>query len=151
MSAWRCDREDRAASTLVTAGVTSPPARYCTAWKSAGSQFALGAAWERIPISPVFGTPFGLSAAPRFVQVIAGTIALNGTPATAAFQTSPPPRDKPNAPICVSETSLRPANHAKRSCASCVSLALSSPNFPPEEPVPRASQASVASPNSCMA
>src|SRR5205809_3360206 len=40
--------------------------------------------------SPDFERPCGASAVARFVQVITGTIALNGTPATAAFQTAPP-------------------------------------------------------------
>src|SRR5262249_45567324 len=100
---------------------------------------------------PDFGTPFGFRAAPRSVQVIAGTIALKGTPATAAFQTSPPPSESPNAPICVLETSLRAPNQVKRSCASCTSLAPPSANFPPDAPVPRASHASEASLNCAMA
>ena len=59
----------------------------------AGSQVAIGTAWERIPSNPVFGTPFGLSAVPRFVQVIAGTIALKaelGSESNNAAPTQPP-------------------------------------------------------------
>jgi len=51
----------------------------------------------------------------------------------------------------VSETSLRAANQLKRSCASRTSLGPSSPNVPPEAPVPRASQASAAKPNCASA
>ena len=108
MSEWSCEREERAASVLVTAGrdlalqqSTARPGRAPDPSSRAGRP------GERIPTRPVFGTPFGLSAVPRFVHVIAGTIALNGTPATAAFQTSPPPSERPKAPIWVSETSLR--------------------------------------------
>ena len=83
------------------------------------------------------------------VHVIAGTIALKGTPATAAFQTSPPPSESPKAPIRgvrdvaaagepVEEVAARPAPPAARRA----------PNSPPEAPVPRASQASEANPAS---
>ena len=82
---------------------------------------------------------------------MAGTMALKGTPATAAFQTSPPPSESPKAPICVFETSLRAANQSKRSRASCTSFGPSSPHLPPEAPVPRASQASAAKPNCAIA
>ena len=82
---------------------------------------------------------------------MAGTMALNGTPATAAFQTAPPPSERPKAPIWVSETPGFPANQVKRSCASYVSLGPSSPHLPPEAPVPRASQASAAKPNCASA
>jgi len=83
--------------------------------------------------------------------VIAGTIALNGTPATAAFQTTPPPSERPKAPICVSDTSLRAENELKRSRASCTSFGPSSPNVPPEAPVPRASHMSEAKPTGARA
>ena len=146
MSVWRCEREERAASVLVTAGVTFPCTSACAICARAGSQFEIGTSWVRIPTRPVLGTLFGSSAWPRFVQEIAGTIALKGTPAAVAFQTSPPPSESPSAPISVSETSLRAASQVKRSCASCTSLGPSSPNLPPDAPVPRASQASAAKP-----
>ena len=78
--------------------------------------------------------------------MIAGTIALNGTPATAAFQTAAPPSERPKAPMCVSDTSFRAVSQAKRSRASCTSFGPSRPNLPPESPVPRASHASEANP-----
>src|SRR2546426_3503051 len=56
---------------------------------------------------PDFDRPWGASALARFVHVITGTIALNGTPATVAFHTAPPPSEIPSAPICVSEISGR--------------------------------------------
>ena len=49
---WRCEREERAASVLATAGVTSPCSSACAVWTRAGSQCAIGTAWERIPIRP---------------------------------------------------------------------------------------------------
>jgi hypothetical protein len=110
--ACRCDREERAASALVTAGVTFPWIRSCSALARVGSQLAIGTACARILTSPVFGTPFGLSAVPRLVHVIAGTIALKGTPATAAFQTSSPPSESPTAPIWVFETSACAENQS---------------------------------------
>ena len=97
----------------------------------------------RMLTSPDFDRPCGASAGARFVHVITGTIALNGTPATAAFQTAPPPSEMPSAPICVSETSLAPANQSKSSCVSCTSRGPSRPNEPAGRAVPRASHASV--------
>src|SRR5439155_12504416 len=99
LSEWSCEREERAASALLTVEVTSPCSSDCAVWASAASQFWSGTTRERIEIKPVFATSSGLRADARFVQVIAGTIALKGTPATAAFQTSPPPSERPKAPI----------------------------------------------------
>src|SRR2546423_540024 len=143
VSEWSLGRDERAASVLLTTVVTAPSSRSSRACASVGSHVE-GTDCASRRTRPSFGTPFGLRAVPRSVQATAGTIALNATPATAAFQTSPPPSERPSAPIWVFETSLRPANQLKRSCASCTSMGPARPNLPPEPPVPRASQASAA-------
>src|SRR5436305_10647467 len=151
VSEWSLERTEREASTLLTAAVTLPASRSVLACVSEASHCEKGTADASWASSPPFGTPFGLSAVPRSVQAMAGTIALNGTPAAAALHTAPPPRERPKAPICVSETSLRAASQSNRSCASCTSFGPSSPNVPPEAPVPRASQASEAKPTGAKA
>ena len=75
-------------------------------------------------------------------QVIAGAIALNGTPATAAFQTAAPPSERPKAPIWGEP--VRACNQSKSSRTSWTSRGPSRPKVPPDAPVPRASQASEA-------
>ena len=90
--------------------------------------------------------PVGFSAQRRLDHVSAGTIALKGTPATAAFQTSAPPSSHPSAPICVSETSGRAASQSKIACASSASLGPARSNEPPDDPVPRSAHETDAKP-----
>src|SRR5919201_5080458 len=66
---------------------------------NAGSQRLGGTSPARYCTRPDFDNPCGASAVTRFVQVITGTIALKGTPATAAFHTRPPPSETPSAPM----------------------------------------------------
>ena len=109
---------DRAAAAVAAAAVTVPCASVCDAASRSGSQRDAGVSAPSRATSSVFATPSGASAVCRFVHVITGTMALNGTPAAVAFQTAPPPSEMPSAPICVSETSGRAASHVKRSRAS---------------------------------
>ena len=57
--------------------------------RRSGSQRLCGTSEASSWTRPDFDSPCGASALVRFVQVITGTIALNGTPATVAFQTAP--------------------------------------------------------------
>src|SRR6266481_4113532 len=52
---------------------------------SCGSQRLVGTSPARYCTRPDFERPCGASDVSRFVQVMTGTIALNGTPATVAF------------------------------------------------------------------
>src|SRR5207249_7804431 len=85
---------------------------------SAGSQRVGGTSPARYCTRPDFDSPCGARTVVRFVHVITGTIALNGTPTTVAFQTAPPPSEMPSAPICVSEISGCAVSHAYNSFVS---------------------------------
>ncbi len=126
---------ERLAPSALTAAmlvlVTSEP----EAASRSGSQRLCGTSAARYCTRPDFDSPCGASAVVRFVHVMIGTIALNGTPADAAFQTAPPPREMPSAPICVSEISGRAVSHVKSSRVSCTSRGPSSPKRPSETTV----------------
>src|SRR5262249_56206243 len=83
------------AAAARSALVVSP----CDAARSCGSQRLVGTSPARYWTSPDFESPCGASDVSRFVHVITGTIALNGMPFVAAFQTAPPPSEMPSAPI----------------------------------------------------
>ena len=97
---------------------------------SSGSHRLSGTSADRYETSPDLDRPCGASAVARFVHVIAGTIALKGTPATVAFHTASPPSEIPSAPICVSEISGLAARKSKSSFVSCTSRGPSSPKSP---------------------
>ena len=89
---------------------------------------------------PTSRGPAARARSARFVHVITGTIALNGTPAVVAFHTAPPPSEMPSAPICVSEISGRAVSHVKSSRRV---LHVARP-VEPEQPLRRAVAARVA-------
>src|SRR3954447_14307218 len=142
-SAETGERVEAKAAAAVRSVLTASPVE---AARSCGSHRLVGTSPARNCTRPDFDSPRGASEVRRFVQVMTGTIALNGIPATAAFQTAPPPSEMPSAPICVSEISGRAVNQAKSSRVSCTSRGPSSPKTPSDVPWPRASQASAAYP-----
>src|SRR5579864_2121209 len=119
-------------------------ARPADAASSCGSHRLVGTSPARYWTSPDFESPCGASEVSRFVHVMTGTAALNGTPFVNAFQTAPPPSEMPSAPMFVSPSC--PANQLKSSCVSCTSRAPSRPKRPSEVPCPRASHSSVSYP-----
>ena len=98
------EREAASAAAAVRSALVVRPA---DAASSCGSQRLVGTSPARYCTSPDFERPCGASAVSRFVHVMIGTAALNGTPLVSAFQTAPPPSEMPSAPICVSEISGR--------------------------------------------
>src|SRR5260370_39385852 len=97
-------------------GRSVPPGRPAEAARSWGSQRLVGTRPARYCTSPDFERPCGASAVSRFVHVMIGTAALNGTPLVRAFQTAPPPSEMPSAPMFVSPSC--PANQLKSSWVS---------------------------------
>src|SRR4051794_31733330 len=61
--------------------------------RSCGSHRLVGTSPARYWTRPDFESPCGASAVSRFVHVMIGTTALNGTPFVNAFQTAPPPSE----------------------------------------------------------
>src|SRR3954452_24556188 len=108
--------------------------------RSCGSHLLVGTSPARYCTRPDFESPCGASAVRRLVHVITGTIALNGTPLVTAFQTAPPPREMPSAPI--DGLPVRDWRKAKSSLVSWTSRGPSRPKSPSEAPWPRASHAS---------
>ena len=138
----RCVSGERGAASAATCAMFELDVSAGTAARSVGSHRAVGTSCESRTTSPDFDSPCGASAVVRLVHVITGTIALNGTPATDAFQTAPPPSEMPSAPICVSEISGCAVSQLNRNCVSATSVGPSSPNSPPDAPCPRASHMS---------
>ena len=125
-----CEIGDRVAASAFTAAMFVLETSDGFAARSSGSHRLSGTAAASSETRPDFGRPCGASAVARFVHVITGTIALNGTPATVAFHTAPPPIENPSAPICVSEISGLAARKSKSSFVSCTSRGPSSPKSP---------------------
>src|SRR3954454_20487144 len=78
---------DSAAAALRSALVVRP----CEAASSCGSHLVVGTSPARYWTSPDFESPCGAREVRRFVHVMTGTTALNGTAAVTPFQTAPPP------------------------------------------------------------
>src|SRR4051812_49329126 len=78
---------ERDAASAVTAAGLVPLTSALAVKRSSGSQRLSGTSDARYDTRPDFARPCGASAVSRFVHVITGTIALNATPATVAFQT----------------------------------------------------------------
>src|SRR5436853_2099296 len=111
----RLEATERDALSAFTVAMFVLVTREPEAASRSGSQRLWGTSEASSCTRPDFESPCGASEVERFVQVMIGTIALNGTPAEVAFHTAPPPSEMPSAPICVSEISGRVVNHVKRS------------------------------------